>query len=105
MPEACNTCLLAEDWGMFGDTSDTFAPFSTPPLSVSSPGTIPMAPDRFPTHPTLPHHLALRHPVAAAPLAGQEEVTIVSSLPSLAPSGAQDSPAGVPAPSLLILLC
>lgn len=44
-----------------------------------------MALGRLPTHPPLPPHLAFRHPVAATPLAGQEEVTAVSPLPPLFP--------------------
>ncbi|XP_059725353.1 acyl-CoA-binding domain-containing protein 4 isoform X3 [Haemorhous mexicanus] len=40
-----------------------------------STGLVPVAPDRVPAHTALLGHLALRHPVAAAPLAGQEEVT------------------------------
>lgn len=63
---------------MFGHTGDTFVPLPTPPLSVPSPGNVPLAPDRLPAHPALPRHLALRHPVAAALLAGQEEVTAAS---------------------------
>lgn len=77
--------------GMFGDTRDTPVPLPTPPLSVPSPGNVPVALDHHPAHPPLPPHLALRHPVAAAPLAGQEEVTAVSPMPPPAPSrGAQD---------------
>uniref|UniRef100_A0A8C3QQU3 ACB domain-containing protein n=1 Tax=Cyanoderma ruficeps TaxID=181631 RepID=A0A8C3QQU3_9PASS len=60
--------------GVFGDIGDTFVPFPTP-------GDVPVAPDRVPAHAALPGHLALRHPVAAAPLAGQEEVTTTSPLP------------------------
>lgn len=74
---------------MFGHTGDTFVPLPTLPLSLSlsppSPGNVPVAPARLPTHSALPRHLALHHPVAAAPLAGQEEVTAVSPLPPPAP--------------------
>ncbi|KAM6334035.1 acyl-CoA-binding domain-containing protein 4 isoform 3-T3 [Alca torda] len=72
--------------GMSGHTGATFVPLPTPPLSVPSPGNAPMAPDRLPAHPALPHRLALRHPVAAAPLAGQDEVTAASPVPPPAPS-------------------
>lgn len=57
---------------MFGDTGDT---------SVPLPGDVSVAPDRVPPNAALPGHLALRHPVAAAPLAEQEEVTTLSPLP------------------------
>ncbi|XP_030822262.1 acyl-CoA-binding domain-containing protein 4 isoform X4 [Camarhynchus parvulus] len=46
-----------------------------PRPGTRSTGRVPVAPARVPTHAALPGHLALRHPVAAAPLAGQEEVT------------------------------
>lgn len=70
---------------MFGGTGGIFVPLSNPPFSVLSPGNVPVALGRLPTHPPLPPHLAFRHPVAATPLAGQEEVTAVSPLPPLFP--------------------
>lgn len=52
-----------------------FAAIGATSVPVPWPGRVPVAPARVPTHAALPGHLALRHPVAAAPLAGQEEVT------------------------------